>query len=85
MLSRVSLFVTLWTIARQLLCPWNFPDKNPSGLPFPTPGHLPDPGSIPTPLAGPASQAGSLPLGPPPGKPSPLNKINQLFLWRESK
>ena len=22
------LFVTLWTVARRLLCPWNFPNKN---------------------------------------------------------
>ena len=22
------LFVTLWTVARRLLCPWNFQDKN---------------------------------------------------------
>ena len=28
-LSRVWLFATLWTVARQLLRPWNFPDKNP--------------------------------------------------------
>ena len=28
----------------QLLCPWNFPDKKSwNGLPFPTPGDLPDP------------------------------------------
>ena len=34
----------------RLLCPWNFPGKNTgvgyhwSGLPFPSPGDLPDPG-----------------------------------------
>ena len=27
-LSRVQLFVTPWTVARQLLCSWNFPGKN---------------------------------------------------------
>ena len=27
-LSRVQLFVTLWTVAHSLLSPWNFPDKN---------------------------------------------------------
>ena len=29
----------------RLLCPWDFPGKNTwSGLPFPSPGDLPDPG-----------------------------------------
>ena len=27
-LSRVQLFVTLWIVAHQLLCPWDFPGKN---------------------------------------------------------
>ena len=27
-LSRVQLLVTLWAIARRLLCPWDFPGKN---------------------------------------------------------
>ena len=27
----------------RLLCPWNYPGKN-TGVPFPTPGDLPDPG-----------------------------------------
>ena len=27
-LSRVQLFVTPWTEARQFLCPWNSPGKN---------------------------------------------------------
>ena len=29
----------------RLLCPWDFPDN--TGLPFPTPGDLPDPGMEP--------------------------------------
>ena len=33
-----------------------------SGLPFPSPGHLPDPGTEPSSPASPALQAGSLPL-----------------------
>ena len=28
MLSRVRLFATPWTVARKLLCPWDFPGKN---------------------------------------------------------
>ena len=39
-----------------------------SGLPFPSPGHLPDPGIKPTTLVSPALQVNSLPLVPP-GKP----------------
>ena len=41
-LSRVRLFATPWTVARQALCPWDSPGKN-TGLPFPPPGNLPDP------------------------------------------
>ena len=44
--SRVRLFVTLWTVARQ--APWDSPGKNYwSGLPCPPPGDLPDPGIEP--------------------------------------
>ena len=28
-LSRVQLFVTPWTVATRLLCPWSFPSRNP--------------------------------------------------------
>ena len=45
-------FVTLWTVPATILCPWNFPGKEYwSGLPFPTPGDLPDPGIKPASLA----------------------------------
>ena len=27
-LSRIQLFAPLWTVAQQLLCPWDSPDKN---------------------------------------------------------
>ena len=40
-----------------------------SGLPFPSPGDLPDPGIEPTAPETPALQADSLPVEPP-GKPS---------------
>ena len=39
-----------------------------SGLPFPSPGNLPDPGIEPASLMSPTLKAGSLPLAPP-GKP----------------
>ena len=38
-------FATPWTVVCQLLCPWDFPGKKYwSGLPFPSPGDLPNPG-----------------------------------------
>ena len=52
----------------RLLCPWDFPGKNTcSGLPFPSPGDLPDPGITP---ASPAL-AGGFFTTEPPGKPFP--------------
>ena len=59
-LSCVQLFATLWTIARQAPLSMEFSRQEYwSGLPFPSPGDLPDPGAEPT---TPALQAGSLPL-----------------------
>ena len=47
-----------WTVAR-LLCPWNFPGKNTGvGLPFSSPGDLPDPGIEPASLMSPALAGG---------------------------
>ena len=46
--SRVQLFVTLWTIARQALLSMGFSrQEHWSGFPFPPPGDLPDPGIEP--------------------------------------
>ena len=43
--SRVQLFATLWTVAHQLLCSWDFPGKNTGvGCHFLLQGNLPDPG-----------------------------------------
>ena len=54
-LSHVQLFVTLWTKARQVpLCMEFSRQEYWSGLPFPTPGDLPDPGIKPTFLPSPA-------------------------------
>ena len=45
MLSHVQLFVTPWTVAHQAPLPIGFIRQEYwSGLPFPSPGHLPDPG-----------------------------------------
>ena len=47
-LSRVRLFVTLWTIAYQALPSMGFSKQEYwSGLPFPSPGDLPNPGIKP--------------------------------------
>ena len=44
LLSHVQLFTTLWTEARQTLLSMEFSRQEYlSGLPFPTPGNLPDP------------------------------------------
>ena len=59
LLSRVQLYVTLWTVAHQapLSEYW-------SGLPFLPPGDLPDPGIEPVSPVSPAWQVDSLPTEP---------------------
>ena len=48
-LSHVQLFVTPWTVARQVLLSMEFSRQEFwSGLPFSSPGDLPDPGIKPT-------------------------------------
>ena len=48
LLSRVRLFVTPWTVAYQALQSMGFSRQEYwSGLPFPSPGDLPDPGIEP--------------------------------------
>ena len=45
MLNHVQLFATLWTVTLQTPLSMGFPrQENWSGLPFPSPGDLPDPG-----------------------------------------
>ena len=58
-LSSVQLFVTLWTVAYQAPPAMGFSrQKYWSGLPFPSPGDLPNPGIKPR---SPALQADDLP------------------------
>ena len=65
-LSHVQIFVTPWTVAPQAPLFMEFSRQEYwSGLPFPSPGDLPDPG---TESMSPALQADSLPSEPP-GKP----------------
>ena len=72
-LSRVLLFATPWTVAYQAPLSMGFSRQEYwSGLPFPSPGDLPNPGIEPR---FPALQTDALPSEPP-GKP--LDKQNQL-------
>ena len=65
-LSRVRLFAALWTVAYQAPLSMEFSRQEYwSGLPFPSPGDLPDPGIE---AGSPALQADALPSEPP-GKP----------------
>ena len=59
-------FVTPWTVAPQLLLlPWDFPRQEYwSGLPFPSPGDLPDPEIETEFLVSPALQEDSSPPEP---------------------
>ena len=62
LLSRVRLFATPWTVACQAPLSMEFSRQEyQSGLPFPSPGDLPDPGVEARP---PASPAASLPSEP---------------------
>ena len=62
-LSRVQLFATPWTVAYQAPPSMGFSRQECwSGLPFPSPGDLPDPGIEP---GSPALQADALPSEPP--------------------
>ena len=66
-LSRVWLFVTPWTLAHQAPQSMGFSRQEYwSGLPFPSPGDVPDPGIEPR---SPTLQADAL-TSEPPGKPS---------------
>ena len=67
LLSHVQLFATPWTVAHQAPLSMGFSRQEYwSGLPFPSPGDLPNPGIEPM---SPALQAASLPSKPP-GKPN---------------
>ena len=66
LLSRVRLFATPWTVAYQAPPSMGFSRQECwNGLPFPSPGDLPDPGIEP---GSPALQADALPSETP-GKP----------------
>ena len=56
-------FAAPWTVAARLLCPQDFPGK--SGLPFPSPGELPNLRTEPTPPVSPALSSGFFTAVPP--------------------
>ena len=71
-LSCVRLFATPWTATYQATLTMGFPRQEYwSGLPFPSPGDLPDAGIEPR---SPALQADTLPSEPP-GKPNTAERI----------
>ena len=72
------LFVTPWTLASQAPLSKEFSRQEYwswVGLPFPTPGHLPDPGIEPESLASPAL-TGRFSATAPPGKPIFISHVN---------
>ena len=78
LLSCVRLFATPWTVAHQ--APPSMESSRQeywSGLPFPSPGYLPDPGIEPR---SPVLQADALPSELP-GKPQINLGSDQLHLW----
>ena len=83
-LSHICLFAAPWTIARQDALSMEFYRKDYwSGLPFPTPGNIPNPGVEPMSLVSPAL-AGEFLTPEPPGKPHvdrSLVKCNSLHYF----
>ena len=78
-LSRVRLFATPWTVAYQACLSMGFSRQEYwRGLPFPSPGDLPDPGIEP---GSPALWADALPSEPP-GKHACLENPTDRGAWR---
>ena len=72
--TRVPLFATLWTVAREAPLAMGFPrQEHWCGLPCPSPGHLPYPGFEAVSLRSPPLAVGSLPLVPPGSPLIPLS------------
>ena len=82
MLSHVQLFLTSWTVAHQARLSKGFPRQEYwSGLPFPSPGNLPDTG-IELRFAG--LQADSLLSEPPGASPSQGSGLLQMQMLHEA-
>ena len=79
--SVVCLLATPWTVAHRASLSMGFPRQEYwSGLPFPSPGDLPNAGIEPTPPASPALQADSLPLSPRGSPIPPFTSIHSALL-----
>ena len=77
LLSHVQLFATPWTIAYQTSLTMGFSRQEYwSGLPFPSPGDLPDPGIKPR---FPTFQADTLPSKPPEKPSLPPNEVHSFL------
>ena len=88
--SRVWLFVTPWTVALQAPLSMGFSRQEYlSGLPFPSPGDLPDSGIEPASPVSLALQASSLPLSPCYSRMDPESNRTDLLmkwgLWRHTR
>ena len=84
--SRVWLFATPWTVARETPLSVEFPRQEYwNVLPFPPPGDLPNPGGTPKSPAPPVL-AGRFFTTVPPGKPNweqgPFQSINHLIIFK---
>ena len=84
-LGHVRLFATPWTVACQAPPSMGFSrQEHWSGLPFPSPGDLPDPGIELVSPASPALAGGFFTIGPPgkpPGEPLNENIICESITW----
>ena len=79
-LSCVQLFVTPWTVARQAPLSMEFSRQEYwSGLPFPTPGDLPDPVVEPASLMSPELASGFYSTEPP---VKPCHGVLDLYLLK---
>ena len=82
LLSGVRLFATPWTVAHQAPPSLGFSRQEYwSGLPFPSPGDLPDPGIEPR---SPTLEADAL-TSEPPGKPKILYVITAMWNLKKKK
>ena len=78
-LSCVQLFVIPWTTVRQALLTMEFSRQEYwNGLPFPSPGHLPNPGIKP---GSPTLQADSLPSKPPGNPQNAAMEMLKSMFW----
>ena len=82
-LNPVQLFEAPWTVAYQAPLSMGFSRQEYwSGLPFPSPGNLPDPGIKPGSLKLWADALTSEPPGKPTGKEDYMQKFSGLLSWR---